>query len=61
MLTHCYQEVGMGSGDRRVVVHDGDDVRDFVDELLTAGSVGAPKLRQLVTASGRAPVTATFR
>src|SRR5260370_22159052 len=28
---------------------------------ITAGSSGDPKLRQLVTASGRAPVAATFR
>ena len=39
LLAHRDQELGMRSGDRRVVVDNGDDLFDLIDELPTAGPV----------------------
>jgi hypothetical protein len=39
LLAHRDQELGMRSGDRRVVGDNGDDLFDLIDELPTAGPV----------------------
>jgi hypothetical protein len=40
LASHEGEELGVGGGNRFVVVDDGDDVDDVVDEGLTVGTVG---------------------